>query len=284
MPPIQIADSSAYVGWRGAVEEGCSAETHFADFVFPNDARGRAQRAVVKLYPVSSAGLINELIGYALGKALHLPQPEHAAVFSLPLENLPSRPSWVSAQDTEWIAFCTNWVPKQTLKPWFDKLKGSRTNPPDKKTKNAMRKISAELNQWSRATKTAAFDHWTGNSDRNIGNLIRMGKGSFIVLDHGQLLGGTAWMSSAPDKNSIWENKLEKLIALQWEHKTKGMLATRMYSDSSDFSSTESFDMIEKIISLLNEDLSSQQQDYLKHFLHHRAGVVYLRGHYRVLA
>jgi len=284
MPSIQVGDESAYLGWRGDVEEGILADTHLADFVFP-DGDKKGQRAVVKVYPESSLGIINEIIGYALARSLAIPQPEHAAVFMLQTDRLPKKPTWMKDDEAEWIAFCTSWIPKKTCKPWFNNMRGAQENPPDKKTRKAWAKISAELNQWLHATRTCAFDHWVGNSDRNIGNLIRMGKGSFSVIDHGQLLGGEPWLQGGVNINSVWDNKLKRLVAQKWNAKTKGALDSHLYQSSLDFTDgTTTFEVIDRLISFLDEDLGENGKQQLKDFLHHRAKVDYLKAHYRILA
>ena len=284
MIPIQIADAGAYLGWRGAVEEGALADTHLADFVFPN-SDGRPQRAAVKMYPASSTGILNEIIGYSLAKALLIPQPEFAALFMMQTSHLTEKPVWMSQGCTEWVAFCTSWIPKKTCKPWFNNMKGMVENPPDKKTKKALGKISLELNQWLHATRTCAFDHWTGNADRNIGNIIRMGKGSFSVIDHGQLLGGEPWTANGVAHGHVWDNKLKRLVEQKWNDKAKGSLDSFLYKDSLGFiDGTPPFAMIEKILAFLEPDLPKHRQQYLQAFLHHRAKVDYLKAHYRMLA
>lgn len=53
------------------------------------------------------------------------------------------------------------------------------------------------MNRWDHYEKTAAFDEWLANEDRNYGNLVFSGeKKTLALIDHGRCLASTYWPES----------------------------------------------------------------------------------------
>jgi hypothetical protein len=54
-------------------------------------------------------------------------------------------------------------------------------------------KLNDELLRWRHCQEVAVFDELICNPDRTIFNLLRIGPGEFLIIDHDQALGGTDW-------------------------------------------------------------------------------------------
>ena len=271
---VSILPSGAYQGYVDNVVEGADGATHIALVDFDGSERGI--RAVVKLYPKDSMGIYNEIIGYMLASSLKIPQPSRAAVFPIEVAMLHEVPTWMPTEAQYWLAWCTEWIPKKSIKPWFNKIKGIQGKPPDKKTRKAYRRISADLKRWLKAPNTASFDDWVANNDRNMGNLIRMGRGDYRIIDHGRLFNAEPWFMNQVDANQQYQNTLEWLLNFTMEHKD---LSGRMREAADEHSG--SLNLIwSDIVALIGDDLPDKVLDQIHGFLEQRSMDTYLKLRY----
>jgi len=197
---VEILDESRFVEHLSTPEDGISAETRVATIDLPTQG---ITECYVKTYP-SLKEVFNEVTGYLIAKSLSLPCAPSAAVIVLPwhisgfnpaLENPLARLSWVTTSilghnpSTIWN-FNGRGVPDAFLE---------------------------DLQLWDKRHHTVAKDDWTGNVDRNIGNLLRIGKGKYVLIDHGHLYTNPHWVGcslnhsqpSSPNKLQfmLWGNR-----------------------------------------------------------------------------
>ncbi|MDX8384792.1 MAG: hypothetical protein R8M45_11975 [Ghiorsea sp.] len=202
--PVEIYAPQRYLKFISYIDEGLNSTTHLANIDFPSGTN----KAVVKMFPASSMKLTHEAIAYTFAEALHIPQPKRAGFIFLSRSDMPNPPTWM---DENAIAWCCQYIDKDCIKPWFNKMRGELAD--DKKTKKALFKISTDLNQWLYAARASAFDDWLSNVDRNMGNLIRLGKGKYAVIDHDQIL-------HTLDHTKKTKNKLLEMLAIKKDYST----------------------------------------------------------------
>lgn len=65
------------------------------------------------------------------------------------------------------------------------------------------------MERWNQYEKTAAFDEWMANEDRNLGNLVYSAeKRTVALIDHGRCLANTYWPDSLNDPGFSVSNAL----------------------------------------------------------------------------
>lgn len=130
----------------------------------------------------ASRGLLNEVSGYILGRALGAPMAEYAFVCMVPLNRLKNPPpnqKWISTllkgnKNADYPAFCTS------------KMSGGDAVI---EQCNVGSKVFAEdLRQWPGLQLATRFDQHITNTDRHLGNLRRISKHNYRLLDHGRLV------------------------------------------------------------------------------------------------
>lgn len=152
-------------------------------------------------------GLVNEVIGYCVARSWGFDVPEHAAVAFLPLRklklsNCPVSARWlrVAAKTTEvYPAFCTSIVngspPAMTLGPDWDIVR-------------------QDIALWQRLPAAVALDHIIGNTDRHLGNLLRLSKARYALIDHGRLFSEQSanWNHKDLSASGTYKNRLAELM------------------------------------------------------------------------
>lgn len=152
--------------------------THLAVVDTPE---GTPSRAFVKHFPDQShRGLFNEWFGHCMMAALGVPQPK-AALIQAPVPGA-ATPTlrWAFVSYTPGPAY--EGTPKEIYdldaatdcKILIDRLLACHSFP-----------------------GMVSADQLCMNADRNLGNLVFTGKKTFVVIDHGEILGGSNWH---PDK------------------------------------------------------------------------------------
>lgn len=194
---VEVLDESRFVDHISTPEDGISAETRVASIDLPSQG---ITECYVKTYPTLKE-VFNEITGYLLAKSLSLPCAPSAAVIVVPwhlsnyhpaLENPLARLSWVTTSipganpSTIW-----NFNGKGIPDDFLDDIK-----------------------LWDKRHHTVAKDDWTGNIDRNIGNLLRIGKGKYVLIDHGQLYTHPRWLGCS--LNHTLPNPINKLQIILW--------------------------------------------------------------------
>lgn len=118
-----------------------------------------------------TGALVAELVCGCIARALGLPAPE-VFIVNLPAGILPK--SKIASKDSDLICVATKALGGET----FSQL----LNDDD----DAAVQL---LHQWSDLPTVAAFDEWTANTDRNMGNIIYAAK-EFYIIDHADAFGG----------------------------------------------------------------------------------------------
>lgn len=194
---VEVLDESRFVEHLSTAEGGVSAITRVATVDLPGDGE---RECYIKTYP-SLKEVFNEVTGHLIAKSLGLPCSPSAAVIVLPwhlfeynqsLENPLSRLSWVTTSipgydpKTIWD-FAGGMIPEEFVK---------------------------DLGTWDKRHHTVGKDDWTGNVDRNPGNLIRIGKGKYALIDHGHLFTSKHWVGC--QLNPHEPNPFNKLQMILW--------------------------------------------------------------------
>lgn len=198
--PIPLLPQNAYLGFLETLASPGVELSQIARVRFPDGPR----RAYCKLYPPNSLGLANELTGHLLGQALGLAVPSRAAVLMVPNAAVPSPPAWLRASPHPATpAWCTQDMATPSIRFVFDL-----------RAPAALAAVRAELLASGETPHVVAFDDWIANTDRNLGNLLRLGKGRYLLIDHGHALGGPAWMpTSLLRATREFANTLRRLLS-----------------------------------------------------------------------
>ena len=184
---IQYLPSDMYIEYLRGATDGVSGATHLASVKW-ND--GIERDSWVKIYAENKPrGLINEMIGYLLGKSLNLPIPPKAGF--LQIENKVLHPNLVSLLSPvdQYRGFTFAWVSEDVQ---GDNLRIEIENNPS--SMNVLIEyFSSCMKDWSELPSLIAFDDWILNSDRNLGNSIHLPDKTFCLIDHGECLKGGSW-------------------------------------------------------------------------------------------
>ncbi len=178
-PPVLPPEN--YISPIKIITDGAIAFTHLA---WVKDAEGKPSRAFVKVFPNDKPrGLFNEYTGSAIMSALGVPQPP-TAIIPAPIYGqmhwafVSFQPIPVShGTPKEIYNLCDEWQTKQLI---------------------------ARLLSCHAYASMVAADQLCMNADRNLGNLVFTGAKDFVVIDHGEILGGSAWKMEDLLKPSEW--------------------------------------------------------------------------------
>lgn len=129
-----------------------------------------------------SHALANEVLGYIYAHHFGLAQPPRACIARVPLNKIertqiPKQHAWLrdfARNNDFYYAFCTEAVSKPT--PWV--FFGPTAIPA----------MADDLRLWPDLAKALAFDDVIANVDRHMNNLLRIGKASYALIDHGRLV------------------------------------------------------------------------------------------------
>lgn len=179
--PVPILNSSAWREFRGVPSStGVNPTIHLASIA---DATGKLRSCYVKLLRPNTPALLCEAIGWALANPVGVPVASFGAVVLVPLDQLRNcmpLPQWTDGQHV-CAAWCTEIVAGKSVRQvhkwrfW------------------AARKRCLHSKD---VRSIAAFDIWTDNRDRNLGNVIRSLSGGYIAIDHETLLHDLLWVPS----------------------------------------------------------------------------------------
>lgn len=187
---IQYLQSSDYIEYLRGATDGVSGATHMASIKW-ND--GVERDSWVKIYAGNKPrSLINEMIGYLLGKALNLPMPPRAGFLLLETKILdPNFVNLLSEVD-RYRGFTFAWVTED--------IKGKNLRIEIENNPSIMNVMveyfSSCMKDWEYLSDLIAFDDWILNTDRNMGNSIHLPDKTFSLIDHGECLHGGDWKES----------------------------------------------------------------------------------------
>lgn len=194
--PIHLLNEDAYAGYLEPLSDPGIETGHIALMRFGADPR----RVYVKMYPPDNRGLVNEVIGYLLAEALGLCVPPQAAVALVPRDALPAVPFWVPRGQGA-VAWCTADLAAPSLKVAY------RLDP-----ESPLAPVVKELCKADTTPALVAFDDWLANIDRNLGNLLRLAKGRYCVIDHGRALTGPHWRVADLEPAQQYPNVLRAVL------------------------------------------------------------------------
>jgi hypothetical protein len=169
------------------------------------------RRAYFKTDP-SAYAMLNEEIGYMLAKSANLPQPNAGRIWiqgAVLHEFDPKRWPDSTKPGLCWVTYEAkdrSGKPAPSIKA---KLNISSSTPITPELTKLITGIFSKLKLLARLID---FDAWVANIDRNIGNILLTSPDSFVLIDHGAILGGPLWpaaLHSNPDayaKNMILDH------------------------------------------------------------------------------
>lgn len=185
-----------------------------------------------KFYDTASQpkGLLNEILGYCVAKSWGFDVPEFAAVAFLPLKRLklttsPPSAQWLKslAKKTEvYPAFCTSVV---------------SASPPAITFGLNVDAIRQDVALWKNLPAAVALDHVIANTDRHFGNLLRISKSRYALIDHGRLFNDAAasWTANDLKIDGVYKNRLAELMTGAVEN--LGSQVCKAAADNAQFSS-----------------------------------------------
>lgn len=134
----------------------------------------------VKFYPADggkSRGMVNEITGWLITHALRLPQPQRAYLVKVPLKELAlPLPAWLKSVrkvSTHYWAFASAKLPAESAA-----IRMADSDLP---------LLVEDVKRWSYLPSAVALDEHIANTDRHLNNLLRLGKGSYALIDNGRL-------------------------------------------------------------------------------------------------
>ncbi len=177
------------------------------------DADGVDRRAYVKHFPSSSPkGLLNEWIGHTVMSALGVPQPD-ASVMLAPIGGT-GQLAW------SFVSFAPSPVHEGTPKEIYDLSLAVHADV-----------LADRLTACPSFAAMVAADQLCMNPDRNLGNLVFTGKRTFVVIDHGEILGGSHWSVDSLVKPTNWVKSVP-LLFCHSRGKLKASLRSQIYAAS----------------------------------------------------
>lgn len=156
-------------------------------------------------YPAAThpKSLVNEITAYLLAMALGLPIAPKAFIVLVKagyLQSIDSRLAFPN-QDDLIPLWCTCSIPGSSPKIHYN-LKNVHENPV----------FIADISKWKHILDTVVFDEWLGNSDRNVGNLIRTGKHCYTLIDHEDIAIHRTWQADWLEPGRKIQNLLADIL------------------------------------------------------------------------
>lgn len=199
-----------FIEWVGG-DDGHLNPVFIATFAHPT--AGHIE-AFCKLYPYRNGkdrGLVNEITGYLFGRALEVPQPDHAFLANIPIKYLRDtavrlgQNHWLNSLDTgsEYPAFCTSRLDG----------KSAAVHLPQAEIPLLLEDVAG----WINLPKAVALDENIAHADRHLNNLIRLGRKRYAVIDNGRLVNpdGEWWSCDMLESYRLYRNRLSEHV---WNH------------------------------------------------------------------
>ncbi|MCK9504673.1 MAG: hypothetical protein M0Q95_10890 [Porticoccaceae bacterium] len=163
-------------------------------------------KVYISVYPKSThpKSLVNEITAYLLASALNLPVAKHAFVITANVRQLKFAHPEIEFDDLDGLfpAWCISSL-SGTSPKYFYNLTQTINNPV----------FLDDIGHWDKLLDVVVFDDWLGNSDRNAGNLIRIGKHRYALIDNEDIAGCRRWL---PDEISPEQDIFNKLAWIIW--------------------------------------------------------------------
>jgi hypothetical protein len=173
---IKVHDSREYIRKLDTVATGIRAQTHRALFT-------GNRHVFVKAYPKAAfRGLVNDVIGYLMAVHAGINQPE-AGIIRLPY-SLFDNPESLIGDGKVIECFTSTACADLTGRVCGNLFAFFGEN---------SSLVQKALEGWHGFPKLVAFDAWISNVDRHIGNLLYVGPGQLMPIDHSDVLTGPQW-------------------------------------------------------------------------------------------
>lgn len=222
MRDIPILSKDAYRGAIRVVSQGVG-NTHIAKIT---DENGKKREVYASMYPQKThpRSLVNEITAYLLASKMNLPTPPKAWIVFAPITDLikiyPN--TTFNPNQSDFPLWCTSKISGKSAKTIYTTVTSS---------------LLKDLANWKSMPDVIAFDEWTANIDRNIGNLIRTSKSNYIIIDNEDIATGRNWTEKTLNPLSQSDNKLVNILfgnsgAISLPIKNKMVLSAEDHSDT----------------------------------------------------
>lgn len=199
---VDLISSDEVCSLRGRAQDGRMAETFACDIRWPD---GEQRRSYLKCFTKDRyLGVVNEITGYVIARACHLPVPEHAGVVQLSETLIASL--GIAPNDVYPYAFAISEAPGSSPNSRFENL-------PHELTVRLTRQL---LSGWHGAPRLIAFDDWAANEDRNLGNFLIKDEKNAFIIDHSNLPVRLMWTDLCLDPNASYRNQM--MAIMSYEH------------------------------------------------------------------
>ncbi|MDV8157470.1 hypothetical protein [Acinetobacter bereziniae] len=246
---------------------GESAQTFLATVEWSD---GTVMDTYVKLFPASlrTKELINESFGFLLAETAQLRQTQRAALIKLAVDDFSIDTSTDSFALTNGYVY--GWA---TASLGGDNLKKLLLKNPPSITATETSTLMQMLSKWPSYYSLISFDYWTGNTDRNIGNLIFIDQNNLAIIDHGRLFGVVNWLVENFDADVDCQNimlyiyKLSHAGAIIHPARYKPILdAATQQQLKFNIAVADIKQEIIRIDSVINSQLNSKIDDFFDYF------------------
>jgi hypothetical protein len=197
MKEIPVLTKEAYRGPVRNISDG-EGHTHIAKIT---DESGNKREVYANLYPEGShpRSLVNEITAYLLASKMNLPTPSKAWIVLAPTASLKKLYPHIQFNNDggDYPLWCTSKVAGKSAKTKYTIVTQS---------------LRKDLQNWKAMPDVIAFDEWTANIDRNIGNLIRTSKSNYIIIDNEDIASGRNWHKLGLDPKVNHDNKLVRIL------------------------------------------------------------------------
>ncbi len=151
---------------------------------------GDVLKSYIKRFPHENhLGILNEVTGYIIARGCDLPIAQHAGLIKVSPEIFGSDEFGLE----EWC-FIVSSVPGDLPVTLYDANMIVEC-------RSLMNLVAA----WSKISETIAFDDWTANEDRHLGNILVAGKDNIFLIDHSNLPIRIDWQ--AAHLNPMYQSK-----------------------------------------------------------------------------
>lgn len=270
---IQIITEASYKCYHGQVDHsGWNTSAHFATLDFGDGTR---EPAFVKLITCDEywPQLGNEAIGHTLARSAALPCPEKAAILVTPaqfmIDILADHYPDDAPRDGNISAWCTSLHPHLKDAAWA----------------HGDEDLAAlGLLRTDGGVQITAFDTWLCNADRNRGNLLRMPRGRWAVIDHEMIFMTETergdWragpIKNLPADSCLWRkardlHRAGRLTSRALRQIESGMVE---FGDAHERVATESADLLRPLLETITSAPAAQN---VLDFLDERSHATWMR-------
>lgn len=198
-------------------EHGQMAQTFSCNIEWEN---GDISKSYIKRFPSDKLlGILNEITGYIIAKGCDLPIAQHAGIIKVS----PKIFGDTEDSEDEWC-FIVSSVPGELPVALYDA-----------KLLNECQALMNIVAAWSKISETIAFDDWTANEDRHLGNILVAGKDKIFLIDHSNLPITINWCASQLDPHyqskNILANNLWCIKSTPLPVKSKIAAASQRHKD-----------------------------------------------------